>query len=282
LAVTDAKSAAELVLFLLEGAFISFLAGQMHRARDAAIRGQAEARQLERELLRVSDDERQRIGHDLHDGLGQQLTGVALLSKVLSQRLARQRLPEAKDAAAISDLVTETIAQAKGLARGLAPVAIGQDGLARALQGLAQSAERLFNVTVTCDADDAPLPHDPSVAMHLYRIAQEAVSNAVKHGRATTVAIELHVDDQQTALSVSNDGGVPFTLPPGDASGGMGLRIMRHRANMLGATLDVRPVAGGRTLLTCAVPRPPAEKPTAVPVPPPAGATLGRAADGIA
>lgn len=249
--IPNSETGMPLALFAIEACVIAILAGKLHRARDAALAGQAEARSLQAELLRVSDDERRRIGHDLHDGLGQQLTGVALLSKVLGQRLAERQMPESREAQQIATLANEMIGQTKHLARGLDPISIQPDGLMQALSELCDSVSRVFGVNCLFDSDAIAIACEPATAQHLFRIAQEAVSNAVKHGKPKTIRVELQQDDDAIVLTVRNDG-VPFR-PPTNGSG-MGLRIMNHRAKMIGATLDVDLDSSGQTILTCRLP----------------------------
>jgi signal transduction histidine kinase len=239
----------EFLLFLVEGVVTSVLAGQLSKARNAAVAGQAEARALQEELLRVSDDERRRIGHDLHDGLGQQLTGVALLSKVLGKRLAERQMPEeSAQAEQISTLAAEMVGQAKHLARGLDPVPVQPDGLIQALTELCESASRIFSVDCEFVTDIASFSCEPRIATHLFRIAQEGVSNAIKHGGATTIRVQLQQEAAGNVLSVRSDG-KPFR--PAHDGLGMGLRIMRHRSQIIGATLDIGPATDNQTLLVC-------------------------------
>ncbi|MBM3225758.1 MAG: PAS domain S-box protein [Candidatus Tectomicrobia bacterium] len=150
-----------------------------------------ERRQLEREIIEISEREQQRIGYDLHDSLGQHLTGVAFLSKVLAQRLTVRQAAEAKEAAQIVEFVNQAIGQARKLARGLAPVTLEIYGLVFALQELAASVEALFHLPCQVNGDRAVHITDHAVAVHLYRIAQEAVNNAVQHGKAQRILITL-------------------------------------------------------------------------------------------
>lgn len=208
-----------------------------------------ERRQLEREILEISDRERQRIGYDLHDSLGQHLTGVAFLSKVLEQRLSARQAPEAVEANQIVEFVNQAIGQARKLARGLAPVTLETYGLVFALQELAASVESLFHLSCKVTSDQAIHIADHAVAMHLYRMVQEAVNNAVQHGKATHVTITLRLVDGNLSLMILDDGiGFPATL--GERRG-MGLRIMHHRARMIGATLEVRPNTPTGTCVAC-------------------------------
>lgn len=211
-----------------------------------------ERKRLEREILEISDQERRRIGQDLHDGLCQHLAGIELMSQVLQQKLSAKTKDGAVRAGDIARHVREAISQTRLLARGLAPVTLESEGLASALRELAANAEKLFGLDckVECGQDVPNI--DPAIATHLYRIAQEAVSNAVKHGKAQRVVIRLDVDPERLRLSVTDNGqGFPIVLPP---NGGMGLRIMRYRAGMIGGLLSTESKQGGGTTVLCTVP----------------------------
>lgn len=239
----------EVVLFLLEGGAVAVLAGRLHAARNAALEGQAEARSLQAELLRVTDEERRRISQDLHDGVGQHLTGTSMMAKRLSHRLAELSPQYAADAAQISRLLNEAIGKTRDLGKLLAPPLLSQEGLGAALAELCQSAEQLLGIRCTLADRSAGRLTDPVVGMHLYRITQEAISNAAKHGQARTVAVELSQNDGELILQVSSDG-TPFAEPaPGGT--GLGWRIMRYRATMIGAALRVTPLPDGRTAIIC-------------------------------
>jgi PAS domain S-box-containing protein len=213
------------------------------------VRDVTEQMRLEKELLDVSNRERERIGHDLHDGLSQQLTGIALLCKVLQQQLDSRGLPEAERARQIETLVEDALSQTKSLARGLAPVELDAGGLAAALQDLAHGVEALHGVRCRCRCERNITVAGRGEAVHLYRIAQEAVSNAVKHAKPSRIAIELTSSMGRLRLTIEDDGtGI------GDDSSthrGMGLHIMRYRARMIDGTLEVRRVSGNGTLVAC-------------------------------
>jgi PAS domain S-box-containing protein len=213
-----------------------------------------ERRELERELIEISERERQRIGYDLHDTLGQQLAGIAFLSKVLAQRLAPHHSAEATRAAQIVTFVNQAIEQARTLAGGLAPVTLETYGLVFALQELATSVEALFHCTCKVSSHHAIHITDHAVAMHLYRIVQEAVNNAIKHGKAQQIMITLSAWQGHMTLMVHNDGvGFPTDIA---ARRGMGLRIMHHRARMIGAILEVQCGAHGGTSVICTLSNP--------------------------
>jgi PAS domain S-box-containing protein len=214
-----------------------------------------ERRELERELIEISERERQRIGYDLHDTLGQQLAGIAFLSKVLAQRLATHHAAEATRAAQIVTFVNQAMEQARTLAGGLAPVTLETYGLVFALQELATSVEALFHCTCKVSSHHAIHITDHAVAIHLYRIVQEAVNNAIKHGKAPQITITLSIRREGGMVLMVRDNGVGF---PTDVAKrrGMGLRIMHHRARMIGAILEVQHGAHGGTCVICTLSNP--------------------------
>jgi signal transduction histidine kinase len=213
----------------------------------------AERRKAEHELLRISEREQRRIGQDLHDGLCQQLTGTALAGHVLTQKLATAERPEVEDARRIVDFVEDSIRLARGIAKGLHPVELEADGLMQALDGFAAQTSELFGVDCRFECDSPVLMHDRSTAVHLFRIAQEAVGNAAKHGHAEHIRILLDPTDNGTELRITDDGsGIPDPLP---ASAGMGLQIMADRAKVIGARFAVGRGAEGGTEVTCVLPR---------------------------
>ena len=207
--------------------------------------------QLIREILEISGREQIRIGQDLHDGLSQHLTGIAFLSKALEQKLAAQSLTEAGPAKEITQLVNQSIEMTRGLARGLSPVALGEDGLALSLRELADTVTRLFNITCLFHGDGSMAIPGTTTATHLFRIAQEAVNNAVKHGHARQIIIALAANHTKTILTIEDDG--VGLASPSDRGEGMGLHIMSYRARMIGASLTVSARAGGGTTVNCSL-----------------------------
>jgi PAS domain S-box-containing protein len=213
-----------------------------------------ERKRLEREILEISEQERRRIGQDLHDGLCQHLAGIELMSQVLQQKLTRKSKAYATRAGEIAGYVREAITQTRSLARGLSPVTLESEGLASALRELAANTEKMFGRT--CRVECLPkLPAIPILtATHLYRIAQEAVSNAIKHGKPTEVLIHLECAEGRLLLRVIDNGlGFPKVMSRHD---GMGLRIMRYRAGIIGGLLSVEPHSDGGTLVSCIMPLP--------------------------
>jgi PAS domain S-box-containing protein len=208
-----------------------------------------ERKQLEQEILEISGREQRRIGHDLHDDLCQRLGGLQLLSGVLEKELDAQGSPQAPQAGRILTQVRETLERARLLARGLAPVALDCGGLVTALQELADDAAKRFHLPCDFHGEVVLAIVDPDAATQLYRIAQEAITNAVKHGRAKRITICLVEAGDQCELKVKDNGrGFARTKA---TTAGMGLRIMKYRATMIGASLEVRSAAGRGTTVTC-------------------------------
>lgn len=218
----------------------------------SAIRDVTERKRLEKTILEISSREQRRIGQDLHDGLGQHLTGIAFMSKVQEQKLAEKCLPEAGDAAKIVNLVNEAIHKTRELARGLSPVVSDARGLMSALQQWAGEVEDLFAVSCRFQCFTPVLIHDDTVATHLYYIAREAVNNAIKHGHAGTIFIRLAADDRQGVLSIQDDGCGIGKVAPGNK--GMGMHLMNYRARMVGGSLGVRRAESRGTVVTCVFP----------------------------
>ena len=223
-----------------------------------------ESKRLERELQTVSEREQRRIGQDLHDGLGQYLTGIACMVKVLGSKLAEKKLPEAGDAQRITSMVNETISQARDLARGLCPVELENNGLQAALHELANRVTKLFGVTCVFNAPGIVQMYDNAAAVHFYRIAQEAINNSIKHGQATKIDLGLISANGQIILTIKDNGiGVKNT---GTKPNGMGLRVMNYRAGMIGATVQLDSNPDGGTIVKCTVqnkrPEPATKKPS--------------------
>ena len=209
-----------------------------------------EHRRLEKEILEISTREQRRIGHDLHDGVCQQLAGIGFLSDILADKLHEQNLPEAAEADNISELVNQANKQTRSVARGLFPIRLEENGLVSALEELAENADAFFNTPCRFHCDVPIVIRDHSVAHHLYYIAQEAIVNSVKHGKARGIEVQLAAaDDGGYVLAVRNDG-VMFTTPPAQGRG-MGIRIMKYRARMIGASLEIRSLPGAGAEVLC-------------------------------
>jgi PAS domain S-box-containing protein len=222
---------------------------QLRQQRTALLEKEvAERARLQREVIEICAREQRRIAYDLHDGVGQQLVGIALFAKLLEEQLRGERPSEADKAGMIVKLVNDAAKQARLTARTLE----GADGvgdLKTALQSLAISVSRNCSVKASVSAEGSSLPISPPVAAQLYRIAQEAVHNAVEHGAAREVQINLAFYDNNLLLTI-RDNGKGF---PSSANGnGMGLRIMRYRAQCIGGSCEVQSSDKG-TVVSCRV-----------------------------
>ena len=213
-----------------------------------------ERRRLEAEIIEISEAERQRIGHDLHDDLGQQLAGLSWLSSVLEQKLQAQSSPETGSAARIAELLGNALNLTRSLARGLQPVPAESGGLMAALSGMAARSAELFKVGCRFTCRKPVHFQNPKAATHLYRIAQEAVTNAVKHGQAKQIRITLSASRGKLLLTVADDG--DGWKKPDPAHDGLGVRIMRYRAETLGGSLAFHKTPGGGTRVACTIPMP--------------------------
>ena len=211
-----------------------------------------ERKHLEKTILEVSGREQRRIGQDLHDGLGQHLTGIAFMSKVQEQKLMEKSMPEAGDAAKIVKLVNEAIYKTRELARGLLPVVSDAQGLMSALQQWAGEVEDLFGVSCRFQCFAPVLIHDDTVATHLYYVAREAVNNAIKHGHASRIVIRLAANQEQGVLTVTDNGSGIADIPANNA--GMGRHLMNYRARVIGGSLEIQRVATGGTMVSCSFP----------------------------
>ena len=215
------------------------------------VRDVTDRKRLEKEILEISELEQQRIGQDLHDGLCQQLAGIELMSQALEQRLGAKSRADAVRAGEIARHVRESIAHTRSLARGLSPVELDAKGLMSALQEMAANVEKIFGIQCVFRCGAPVLIHDNAVATHLFRIAQEAVSNSIKHGKATRIEIGLTALPERIMVAV-RDNGAGFPKVPGR---GMGLRIMNYRAGVIGGSLAIQKEESGGTTVVCSVRR---------------------------
>ncbi|MBK1730856.1 CheR family methyltransferase [Thiococcus pfennigii] len=219
----------------------------------ALIRDVSEREALEQQIIAASTAEQERIGCEIHDGIGQQLTGIAMFATSVERRLVAAQCPEeAKIAAELVSHLRDTLAQTRALARGLAPIEIDPQSLVEALTDLAEGAERRSESVCRFSTGRAGRVSDKMQATHLYRIAQEAVHNAIRHAGARHIEIRLGAEGQDLVLSVYDDG---TGIRPVKAEGaGLGIPIMRYRANIIGGQLTIERPAQGGTLVRCACP----------------------------
>jgi PAS domain S-box-containing protein len=214
-----------------------------------------ERHRLERQILEISDREQARIGQDIHDGLCQQLVSLAFDANALRRELSASNRPEAKIALRIADFLDQAITESRQLSRGLFPVRAGTVGLSPALQELADDTSTRFKIRCRFEGKGPVAVKNAAVATHLYRIAQEAVANAVKHSQARSVRIRLRTRHRQLELIVEDDG-VGLSPDKKQKATGLGLHILDYRARAIGGTLQTGPGRRGGTIVSCCVPQP--------------------------
>jgi PAS domain S-box-containing protein len=213
-------------------------------ARDVTAR-----KRMEKEILEISNREQQRLGHDLHDGVCQQLAAIAYRAHIMARHLKEKDAAESSEASDISNLINESLVQTRTVARGLFPVRLEEEGLADAVEELALNIGKLYKIQCDFSANGAlPALHN-SVAMHLHFIAQEAIMNAAKHSRASVITISLKKENDDLVLSVQ-DNGIGFQASDRDRDG-MGIGIMRYRAKVIGAVLELQAQPGQGTRILC-------------------------------
>jgi PAS domain S-box-containing protein len=211
-----------------------------------------ERKRLEREILEISNQEQRRIGHDLHDGVCQQLAAIAYRSHVLARRLQEKGLSESADAETLGDLINDSLVQTRGVARGLFPVRLEENGLVSAVEELAASTRSLYAIECAFSTSEPAFDVENEIGLHVYYIAQEALLNAAKHSHGRKVVLALSCQGERLALTVSDDGAGFKSGDP--AHTGMGIGIMRYRARVIGATLDLQSEPGRGTRVRCLFP----------------------------
>jgi PAS domain S-box-containing protein len=241
---------------------------QLHEKRlfTGMIHDLTNRRQLEVQLLQAAANEQRRIGQDIHDGLCQDLIGLAFGAEMAGRRLAAAGSGEAATVQKLAASIREAAGQARQLSHGLNPVDLKAGGLPLALEGLADKIRESFHIRCAFRWDGKAQVHDDAAATHLYRIAQEAMSNSLKHGKARRIVIDLHAEDGRVMLIISDDG---VGLPPkilaqrhiigteeGSPAGSTGIGVpgMRYRANLMGGLFDIRPGRDAGTVVSCSVP----------------------------
>jgi signal transduction histidine kinase len=209
---------------------------------------------MEREIAAVSHREQQRIARELHDGLGQELGALAFQAKLLASRLNHNGSTQAQEAQRLVEVINRSTARTRALSHLLDPLGEGTGALRHALGLLADQSGQAFGIACTFESPDS-LPHlSADAELNLYRITQEAIHNAVQHGRASEVAIVATADPGQLTLRISDNGRGFFPAKPTDLRPGMGLRIMRYRADALHADLDIRSAQAKGCTVLCSVP----------------------------
>lgn len=217
------------------------------------VRDITDRKELQSELLETANREQRRIGSDLHDGLGQELTGIALMLRGLEIRAARGSLVAADDLGEIVKLVNQAIQSTRSLARGLSPVEIERGGLAYAIRALVARARELYSLDIRfLSRATGPITLDSGAKTHLYRIAQEALTNAARHARCQKVIVRLRVLGERVSLSIEDDG----VGMDGSSDSGMGMKILRYRAEIIGAQLRVSAAKPSGTRILCTLQQP--------------------------
>lgn len=238
--------------------FIAIGAASLREQRDVAaarIELLEHSQKLEREIVEISEREQGRIGRDLHDGLCQYLAALGCAAASLGSDLEKQELrKEANVANDLAKFLQDAVVQARDLARGLMPMQMDEAALTIALENLAASVSRLQRVECKFEADGTPTHFDKTSAMHLYRIAQEAINNATRHGKAQKIDISLRANADKTELLIT-DNGIGLSQSTRSRSG-MGLNIMTYRARLSGGELKVGERSAGGTSVSCTIEAP--------------------------
>jgi PAS domain S-box-containing protein len=209
-------------------------------------------RRLEREIIEISERERRKFGQELHDDLGQQLTSVMMMAGLLADELRKHSPDRTADAEELVLLLKRAMQSARRMARGLYPTELEGGSLVQALEGLANAVTSTSGVQCRLRLDTGFQAATPDAGIHIYRIVQEALNNAIKHGHASEITVECRVSDGQITLTVTNDGR-PADLPP-FAGEGMGLSLMRHRAHLLEGEVEIQPLETGGCRVVCSIP----------------------------
>ncbi len=209
----------------------------------------SEQKRLESEIIRISEQERQRIGNDLHDGLGPHLVGIKFMINLLEQKLVEKEMDEVSKLQEIKELITQAINHTRQLVKGLSPVDIDANGLVFALADLSQNVEKVYGINCIFNHNSSITIKDNIVAVHLFLIAQEAVNNSIKHSRTKKINIDLNESGNIIILSVRDDGiGIEKLL---DKRKGMGINIMKYRARIINSSLNIGQNDTGGTSVTC-------------------------------
>lgn len=211
----------------------------------------SERKQMQRDILNIATQEQQSIGRELHDGTQQELTGLGLLAQNLADPLQRQSAPEAELAVRLANGIAAAGRRVRQLAKGLIPVPVDSEGLMMALDVLAEETAAIQNLDCTFECPEPVIVNDDLAATHLYRIAQEAVTNALKHARADKIVISLRDTGGSIRLEV-HDNGVGID-EKSNATPGVGLKIMGYRCNLINGSFDVRRGDGGGTIVSCRI-----------------------------
>lgn len=213
----------------------------------------AQRRHLQDEVMRIGEEEKRRLGSELHDGLCQQLTAALLHCTAVENQLAARQMPEAGPVRRLRAMLEDSITSAHDAAKGLCPVDLEPSSLVTAMERLARSTREASGIACDVRSEGSVVIHDPRKALHLYRIAQEAVTNAVKHAQCRRIELGLTAGADAVTLRIRDDGVAPGRIETGPA-GGMGMRLMAYRAEDMGGSLTIRHPPEGGTVIECRVP----------------------------
>ncbi len=225
---------------------------ELSRANEKLKEEIAEREKLQQEIMEISEREQQRIGQDLHDSLSQQIGGIIYMGQVLKEKLTQKELTEAGDMQKIIGHLNHALKHTRDLSRGLFPV-LEKGGLAMALKELTLSMEEIFHIRIHLNYGDGVQVAKKETATHIFRILQEAVNNAIKHGRASEVNIRLKKIKNRLLLEIS-DNGTGFPQKPNKK--GMGINIMKYRASVIGGSLEINSEKGKGAVIRCWIKNP--------------------------
>ncbi len=223
-------------------------------AQDAAAAALNRAGAAERKLINIGEEVQQRIGRELHDDLGQHLAGVAFMSQVLFQKLKHSGYEEIHDAVKITEMLNEAVGKTRQLSQGLYPEELKEKGFCEMMEKLTSFVEANHQISCEFKCDNNRIVDNPEIAIQLFRISQEAVNNAVRHGHARQINLRITGDDATNILTIEDDGCGFGNATSSQKGGGLGMRTMQHRADLIGATLKVACPGHGGTCVTVQLP----------------------------
>jgi two-component system CheB/CheR fusion protein len=227
---------------------------ELVRSNEALRAEITERKRIEKEILEAAQEEQRRFGSQLHDGLCQELTGILMFAKGLTQKMEREHRIDVAELKKITDLLREAISQARDTARGLYPGEMEGTSLMHSLQELTSNTQRASGVACMFFCPESIIINDNDVATHLYRIAQEGISNAVEHGRAQSIEVSFTQNDGRINLTLKDDGS-GFVSDPMNPKG-IGLKIMKYRAHMMGGIFQIKPNSPQGVVLQCSLKSP--------------------------
>jgi signal transduction histidine kinase len=240
--------------YLVKGAFDGNLLWRIVRFAVEQNREEQARRELERQLVSAIGQEQQRIGQELHDGVGQALSGLNLMAQSLHRKLREKGIPEARTASQIADGIQSLLIEFRKIVHGLAPVQLHGKGLRTVIERLCEQIQEQSQILCRCVCEETATLQDGAAAHHLYRIAQEAVHNAMRHAHPALIQVRLTRENDCVTLSIADDG-TGFD-PSVSQLSKMGLRIMNYRAHLLGAEFSIRSAVGSGTTVVCSIREP--------------------------